>query len=568
MKLHLHQPNIQIGNLSQSFEYIKNLVECPKEGLHIFPELFLGSYSSQDIYLVSTFISDYQEMIKDITKLFEKSKKIPKTAFLVGGLYYKLSGNKLITIENSAYFGILGGKFEVVYSKRLIPSYDIFSEKRYFTPGNKNGVINYNGRNIFLMICEDMWYNEHYSQNDPVCEIEKKIEKGLKIDLAINLSSSPFNLGKRYRRLMRARDVSNRINAPLVYINKLGADDEIIFDGSSFVIDKDIILGSSPYFNSEVLSVNLADSYSKDNQNYPIDCLDNRVINLRLRELSDSICKEVVDAISFGLVEFARKCRFNNFVVALSGGVDSTLVLTLAALALRSTDKLVAIYMEGKYSSNINISLCSKLCKNLGVPLLFSPIKFLHSTTRNLFLESLGELSDIADENMQSRLRSLILCTYSNSHNAMILNTSNKSEIAMGYSTLYGDSVGALSIIGDLYKTEIYSICKYINTIEKNIIPMEIIDRPPSAELYENQKDLDRLPDYNCLDAIIESIMTLNLSSMEIIGMGFKAKDVELVTKLYKSSQFKRRQFCPIIKVKERSFGMGYQMPITSKFKI
>jgi NAD+ synthase (glutamine-hydrolysing) len=253
----------------------------------------------------------------------------------------------------------------------------------------------------------------------------------------------------------------------------------------------------------------------------------------------------------------------NKFLVALSGGIDSALVLTIAKLALKTGQSLEAIYMPSIFSAPLSTQLCEELCHNLGLPLSYLPIKFLHSSVKNAFQGTFQEkFEGFVDENIQSRLRGTLLYTRSNQTGAMVLNTSNKSELAVGYSTQYGDSVGALSILGDLYKTEVYQLCDFINNRFNHPIPAAIIERGPSAELRENQLDQDSLPPYSRLDGMLEGILSYRFGKSELMKLGFAENEVIKVLELYSKSEYKRRQFCPILKVKAKSFGFGYRVPI------
>jgi NAD+ synthase (glutamine-hydrolysing) len=270
--------------------------------------------------------------------------------------------------------------------------------------------------------------------------------------------------------------------------------------------------------------------------------------------------------LTFGIQEYANKCGFNKFLVALSGGIDSALVTAIVRLSLREGQSIEAVYMPGLYSAEDSYNWSLELCKNLGIPFKVQPIKFLHRTICNDFKQNFSEeLSGLSDENIQSRLRGALIYARSNQTGAMVLNTSNKSEIAVGYSTLYGDSVGALSVLGDLYKSEVFALSNYINTIHKNLIPEGIITRPPSAELRENQKDSQSLPPYERLDAMLEGILSYRLGLKELQGSGFLRDELEKVYGLYTKSEYKRKQFCPIVKVRAKSFGFGYRIPICKK---
>lgn len=291
--------------------------------------------------------------------------------------------------------------------------------------------------------------------------------------------------------------------------------------------------------------------------------------SLKLSRLNDDECEEILQAILFGISDYSLKNRINKYTIALSGGMDSSLVLVILKLLKdqRKYDlEVEAVFMPGFYSSTLSYDLSYDLCRNLGVKLTSFPIKFIHSAIRNAYKDCFNVVLDgIADENIQSRLRGTMIYTRSNEKGSAVINTSNKSEIAVGYSTLYGDSVGALSILGDLYKSEVFDLADYINRKFNNIIPIDIITRPPSAELRENQEDSQSLPPYERLDPILEALLSFRFSPLDLIKKGHQANEVAKVFQLINRSEYKRKQFCPIIKLKPKSFGFGHRVPISKK---
>jgi NAD+ synthase (glutamine-hydrolysing) len=285
---------------------------------------------------------------------------------------------------------------------------------------------------------------------------------------------------------------------------------------------------------------------------------------LALKKLSNEDCAEVFSALGFGIQDYAAKNKLQNFCVALSGGVDSALVLTLMKLHLKPNQTLEAVFMPGHFSATLSYDLCVELTKNLGVPLKVMPIKFLHNNIKMQYRDIFGEdLQGLADENIQSRLRGALIYTRANAKNCMVLNTSNKSEIAVGYTTMYGDAVGALSVLGDLFKGEVYDLCHYINQNYNAVIPKDLIERAPSAELRDNQKDEDSLLPYPELDALLEGICSGEFSTTELVKLGFDQKAINKIYRLYENSEYKRKQFCPILKLKSKSFGHGHRVPIS-----
>lgn len=585
MQTFIHQTHHTIADFDNIYNYIEKVLLQKSNGyeLHIFPELFLTGYPLQDLCLQKEFIDKYIELKAKINKLSLSLEKNSNKLLLVGGLEYKLDTLGLpLSIENSILKIFPSTSLEKVYTKQLLPNYDIFDEEKYFRKGKESSYIKFANQNIGLLICEDMWVSSHH-QNDPVKSLKDLISKDdISLDLVVNLSASPFHLGKEEKRNLRASEISHYFRAPFAYVNRVGGEDEILFDGSSFIMAGDNIIKEARPYTSDIISFSTPlNEQIYDTKSHQIDKVDNTWESLftpqfakgstppRLQTWSDEECDIILRSLGFGIQEYAKKCGMKNFLIALSGGMDSALVLTIVKLFLKDNQKLEAIYMPGFFSAGLSYDLSYELCKNLGIPLVTQPIKFMHSTIKNNYKESFGvELDGLADENIQSRLRGSLLYARSNHTGAMVLNTSNKSEIAVGYSTLYGDSVGAISVLGDLYKSEVFRLARYINDKFDNIIPEEVITRPPSAELREDQEDSQSLPPYEILDPILDGFLSNSYSINDLIKSGFDKKDVDKAYKLYTRSEYKRNQFCPIIKVKAKSFGFGYRQPICKKNSI
>ncbi len=568
MRIHLHQTHNQLADFKGVYKELKQTLSNGPKGLHLYPELFLTGYPLQDLCLQLPFIEAYGELLKKINSFSKSLEANPEMKILLGALDYEFQDAKHPhSIKNIMFEISPGEELKKIYTKQLLPNYDIFDERKYFHPGSETGTIEFNDLKIGLLICEDMWPSSFYKK-DPVRELEKISD----LDLAINLSASPFHISKHEARLQRASEISNRLKIPFYYVNRVGGEDEILFDGRSFAVDGDRLIGEAskyekdlleldysprgPYRELEYKNLNTWENLFKENLT--------KQNPSSLNTLSDNELDEIIEALNFGVQEYARKNGFSKFLVALSGGIDSSLVLTLLKLGLKQGQEIEALYMPGIYSAGISHDLSRELAKNLNIPLKVLPIKFLHSTCRNAFSHELGSaLEGLADENIQSRLRGTLLYARSNQTNAMVINTSNKSEIAVGYSTQYGDSVGAISMLGDLYKTEVFSLTKYINRKYGNLIPEGIITRSPSAELRAEQKDEDSLPPYKNLDAILEGLLTYRFTVKELEEKGFSRQEIEKTVNLYTRSEYKRSQFCPIIKVKSKSFGCGYRVPLT-----
>ena len=561
MKIHLHQTHQTIADFTEIFTYLHQQLLSGKSGLHLFPECYLNGYPLQDLCLQQSYIDHYQQILRKIDQFCGQMELDSDTLFLLGGLEYQRSASGIPQkIFNALYTLSPGQPLVAVYRKQLLPSYDIFDESKYFTPGIQNKTLYFQKKKIGLLICEDMWPSLAY-QRDP---ISQWVEDQEQLDLIINLSASPFHLEKAESRIRRAQEISHLLQAPFAYVNRVGGEDEILFDGGSFVANGDDVLVQCPYFHADHQSLDLPHSQKSlpskatttinaettlPNWESLFAARLNKKNPSRLLPWPPQQLEMAIQAMQFGLQEYARKNGFQRFLLALSGGIDSALVLAVAKLGLRPPQSIEALYMPGPFSSHLSYELSQELCQNLGVPCKTLPIKFLYATCRNTFITSLETpLTGLADENIQGRLRSTLLYARSNQTAAMVLNTSNKSELSVGYSTQYGDSVGAISLLGDFYKSEVYQLAHYLNENHAAPIPLGIIQRPPTAELKADQKDSDWLPEYPVLDAILEGLLSYRMNPEDLIQFGHQRQDVEKVVYLHTQSEFKRAQFCPIYK--------------------
>lgn len=573
MKIVMHQTHHNVADFKGVLNYLKSQdysAESPE--LHLYPETYTTGYPLQDIVLQRSFRDSHEHLMSELQK-WSLSLKNQNICILFGGLKYSfqnLEDEIPSRIENVIYKLEAGKDIEAVYTKMLLPNYDIFDEKKYYSEGKEAKFISWKDKKIGLLICEDMWHSTQHEVN-PVQSLK---ELNQTLDLVVNLSASPYNLYKTEKRKARAKDISKILQAPFFYVNRVGAEDEIIFDGNSFAVNGSNDLTQAQAFKADKLEFELPE-YTGESFDEKL-AVENTWEGLfaagietknkipRLKALEDNHCQEIIDALTFGVQEYLNKAYFNKFVVALSGGLDSALVLALLKLSLKEGQSLEAIYMPSEFSRQISLDASQKMCENLKIPLNILPITPLHHQARSMFKEDLGEeLQGLADENIQSRLRGLLLFARSNQSDALVINTSNKSELSVGYSTIYGDSVGAISLLGDIYKSEAYQIAKYINKKYGDYIPVEIIDRPPSAELREDQVDTDSLPPYDVLDTILEGILSYRLSGEQLVELGLPKDSVESVLNLYRKTEFKRAQFCPILKIKSKSFGFGYRVPIS-----
>jgi NAD+ synthase (glutamine-hydrolysing) len=576
MQIHLHQTHHDIADFEGIFSDLKQKVSLNEDniGIHLFPELYLTGYPLADMVVQRPFIEQYLEFLERINAWSHTLSENYQIHAMLGGLYYDFDGNNLPEkIFNVIYLLTPGKPLQKIYTKILLPNYDIFDEEKYFTAGQEARIIEICDLRIGVLICEDMWISSNH-RIDPVKELQSLIKKTRPIDLVINLSGSPFHLGKDKKRLARGIEVSNSLKAPFYYVNRVGGEDEILFDGGSFAVNSNQILFQGNLFIEDSKSLNIPQFTLAEKSNEFIILentwedlfkanLDLSTKPVSLNKISDEEMETLLQSLIFGLQEYARKCGFSKFLVALSGGIDSSLALTIVKLALKPGQEIEALHMPSIFSSSESYELSAKICENLKIPLKIIPIKFFHAAIKNSFTDSIGqEIEGLADENIQSRLRGSLLYTRSNQSGAMVLNTSNKSEIAVGYSTLYGDSVGAISILGDIYKSEVFDLCRFINKKYDQIIPEGIITREPSAELKANQKDSQSLPSYEKLDAMLEGILSYRYGLKDLHQLGFSKDELNKIYGLYTKSEYKRRQFCPIIKVRAKSFGFGYRVPI------
>ncbi len=577
MQINLHQTHHTIADFNEIFSYLKREEEKGtfENSINLFPELFLCGYPLQDLLLTKEFIRNYHIFLDDI-KTWWKEKKRNNSVLLLGGLDYRIENDIPAQIKNVVLELSDHKSLEVIYTKCLLPSYDIFDEAKYYSPGKEASIWTYQDLSFGILICEDMWFSPHYDFN-PVEKLHE-ISKDKSLNGIFNFSASPFHLGKEKSRMTRAKEISTQFsNIPFYYVNRVGSEDEIVFDGASFILKEQSISHKALSFKGDLITddiqeAKLVDQICEENKStYSFETLFNTQLCYdtnppKLLKFDDDSARTTLHALHLGIMDYANKIGAKKFLVALSGGIDSALVLTLLGLFKSSDQEVEAVYMPSQFSANLSYEISKKLCDNLGIKLTTQPIKFLHSAIRNSFKENFEELDGLADENIQSRIRGALIYARSNQTGSIVINTSNKSELAVGYSTLYGDSVGAISPLGDLYKSEVFELCRYINKSYQDIIPEEVINRPPSAELREDQKDEQSLPPYEVLDAILEGYLSYKYDMKDLIDLGFNVDDVAKVVRLNNLSEYKRAQFCPIIKLKAKSFGFGRRIPITKKF--
>ena len=541
MKIGIGQINSTIGDFSGNREKILKVAKrAKKEGadLIVFPEMSLCGYPPNDLLDHDAFA---QENLKSLRLL---QRECPDgIAILVGYVdrNREFSGKSLI---NNAGV-ILDGKIVHTQAKTLLPTYDVFDETRYFEPAPVRSIWEYKGERIGIAICEDIWWETENESGTryPVDPVNDLLGAGATLILAP--SASPFFSGKVKVRHSLISGIGKATGVPVVYVNMVGGNDSLIFDGQSLVTSGDgTLIHSSLAFEEDysVVDINNSTKVSLD-----IDLM-----------------QEIEGALLLGIRDYLKKCGFTRVHLGLSGGIDSALVAALAAKAI-GPEAVTAFGLPSRYSSDGSVDDARKLCENIGIPYFIMPIE----KPFEAFLETLephfeGYDPDVTEENLQARIRGTLLMAYSNKTGSLLLVTGNKSELATGYCTLYGDMCGSLAVIGDLFKTEVYALCRHLNR-NGEMIPEGIITKPPSAELRPDQKGEDSLPPYDLLDQVLDHYLLRSETGEEIVGHGFDRALVEQVLGLVGRAEYKRRQAPPVLKVSRKAFGTGRRMPIARK---
>ncbi|MCB0547530.1 MAG: NAD+ synthase [Phaeodactylibacter sp.] len=543
MKIAIAQLNFHIGNFEGNLGKMLWAVKEAKSqgaGLVCFAELATVGYPPRDFLEFEDFIELAEHSVQELAKAAQG------IAIVVG------SPTKNPVVEgkdhyNAAYF-LAEGKVQHVQYKTLLPTYDIFDEYRYFEPATEWKVVEYQGKRIALTICEDIWNIGNENPLYTVCPMDQMITQ--RPDFILNLSASPFSYTQAKTRIRIVKANVLRYGIPMFYVNHCGAQTELIFDGGSLVVSPDEhVFDEMPYFEECIRTYDLDEVKKGGREN----------------EQPKEKMRLMHDALVTGIRDYFRKLGFRRAILGLSGGIDSALATVLAARAL-GPDNVRVLLMPSQFSSGHSIHDARQLAENLGIQYDIIPIEGIY----NAFTEALkpqfwGQEFNIAEENLQARARGNLLMAMSNKFGNILLNTSNKSEAAVGYGTLYGDMCGGLSVIGDLYKTEVFEMARYINR-DGEVIPENTITKPPSAELRPNQKDTDSLPPYEELDEILFQYIEKRKSPQDIIEMGYEEKLVRRVLRLVNINEFKRHQMAPVLRVSEKAFGMGRRMPIVGKY--
>ena len=551
MRIAIAQLNPIVGDIEGNAERILEAAQTAfNRGAELLltPELSLCGYPPRDLLLNLGFV---EKMSRQLQLL---SQQLPeKLAVLVG--FVEKNPSATVRGEKPLFNSIAllkSQEIKQIFTKRLLPTYDVFDEDRYFASGKESQYFQLTENNVKIgvTICEDVWNDEQfwgqrqYAVN-PIADLAN-----LGVDLIVNLSASPYSVGKQKLRESLLSHSATRYNLPIVYVNQVGGNDDLIFDGDSVAFNR----------QGEVIYRAQAFTSSLELIEFNQDLLPAVIHPLPVDE-----DEEIYQALVLGVRDYVQKCGFKRVIFGLSGGIDSSLVAAIATDAL-GKENVLAVMMPSPYSSDHSISDAVALVNNLGIKSEKLAIKEI-MTAYDQLLDGLFAGTDfgIAEENLQSRIRGNLLMALSNKFGHLLLSTGNKSEMAVGYCTLYGDMNGGLAVIADVPKTRVYSLCRWLNR-HGEIIPLNVINKAPSAELKPNQKDQDSLPPYEILDAILALLIDRHQSAEQIIAAGFEPEIVQKVIKLVKNAEFKRKQAPPGLKISDRAFGTGWRMPIASRW--
>lgn len=557
MKILAAQINPIVGDLKGNFEKVASIIlKNSFQDIIVFPELTLIGYPPNDLLLRKGFVEEQQDYLEQIRSLTLMN---PNLHIVIGGVCRNERVGK--PFHNTA-FVYRDGQEILRYHKQLLPTYNVFDENRYFEAGhNEQTNFFYLDQTLIgILICEDCWNNEAITKaplysTDPVHTLTNGAGD---LSLVITLNASPSHVGKNFERYEMYKTLSKRCGPAFLYVNQVGAQDDLVFDGHSFYVNGDFIEFASGYIE----------------ENFYIEINENKKQNLPLKVPQRNYWYNMMEHLKLGLKDYCAKTGFKSVVVGSSGGIDSALVLAIAKEAL-GAENVFAVTMPSKYSSSGSVDDSVTLCNNLGISLFARPIKEDVTVSIESFEDSFAALpSRLTIENMQARIRGRILMEFSNHFGAMVLSTGNKSESSVGYCTLYGDTNGGLALISDLYKMEVYGLAKFYNEQKgDNVIPKNIIDKAPSAELWEGQKDEDSLPPYPILDAVLKLYLENDyLSNDEREQLVDKISvmsinDIKRILNMVDKAEFKRKQCPPTIRVHNRAWGFGRNLPIAKKVK-
>ena len=558
MKIALAQQNYHIGNFeANTIKIITAIQQAEAQGadLVVFTELSICGYPPRDFLEFADFVKKSQACIQTIlpyTKNIGVVLGCPTVNPIADGK----------DLYNSAYVlhqeRIIG-----VQHKTLLPTYDVFDEYRYFEPAHEWNCITFKNKKLAITVCEDIW-NLGDNPLYKICPMDELVKQSP--DVMINISASPFDYTHVEDRKAIIKKNAAKYKLPMVYCNTVGSQTEIVFDGGSIVMDaSQNIVAELNYFQEDLQIVELL-----DNGNFAQNII-TPAVDVPNQELAPTNYEallhtdKIYNAIVMGIRDYFQKMGFKKAILGSSGGIDSAVTLALACQAL-GAENVIAVLMPSQFSTDHSVSDAEQLSKNLGNPYHTVAIKPIF----DVFMQQLQPIYkdlpfSLAEENIQARSRGNVLMAIANKFNYILLNTSNKSELATGYGTLYGDMAGGIAVLGDTYKMQVYALANYVNR-NQEIIPNHIIHKAPSAELRPNQKDSDSLPDYSILDQILYQYIERRQGPDEIKAMGFDAALVDRTLKMVNTNEYKRNQFCPIIRVSSKAFGVGRRMPIVGKY--
>ena len=556
MKICLAQINPTVGAFEQNVKKICRFINTAKKkgaDLIVFPEMCIVGYPPKDLLELSGFVDS------NLKALEEVRNNVTGISAIVG-FVDRNAGQRGKNLYNAAAY--INNK-EIVsrHYKSLLPTYDVFDEDRYFEPAHSISLAKISGRKSGISICEDAWganiiWHGKIHHKDPV---ESMIRQGAEI--IINISASPFTIGKQDERLKMLTSHAKKYNVPIVFVNQIGGNDDLVFDGNSLVINKKgVIVDKALSFEEDLLMVEFKGPDISAGGSKPSS------VGKRTQAGADEgEIESVYDALVLGTRDYVRKCGFKKAVIGLSGGIDSAVTAVIAARAL-GKGKVLGVTMPSGFSSKGSVKDSKALAKRLGIAFENIPIKSVYNAyTRTLSDMFTGLPFDVTEENLQARIRGKILMAISNKYGYLVLTTGNKSELAVGYCTLYGDMCGGLAVISDIPKTMVYDIAEYINR-KKEIIPIDTIEKPPSAELRPDQKDQDSLPPYDILDGVLRAYVEESKDIDDIVGIGFNETLVKDIIKKVDTNEYKRKQAAPGLKVTSKAFGTGRRMPLAQRY--
>lgn len=551
MKIAIAQLNYIVGDFDYNRKLIlEGIAKASGNGVNLilFSELSICGYPPLDLLERKVFIEKSTLSIENL------SAEMPDNiGVIIGGPEYndRKEGKLLF---NSAYF-LFNGKVEGVFRKSLLPTYDIFDEYRYFEPGKEFKILNFKGKKIAVTVCEDLWDDQPVENQfarsrlytvNPMKELMK-----YQPDFIVNIAASPFAFDRQKVKRDIFTEKAKKHDIPVFMVNQAGANTELIFDGGSLAVSSNgSIFQQLKFFENDYAEFELEDviNYTSESET----------------ELPDKI-KLMHDGLILGIRDYFLKSGFSKATLGLSGGIDSAVTLALASEAL-GNENLHVLLMPSQYSSDHSINDSEQMAEKLGIKYDIISIEALFNQYKELMQPVfLDKPEDVSEENIQSRIRATLLMALSNKLGNILLNTSNKSETAVGYGTLYGDMAGGLSVLGDVYKTDVFTLAKYINR-DDELIPINIITKPPSAELRPDQKDSDSLPEYDILDSILERYIEKQLSDDDIIKEGFDADTVKRVIRMVNNNEYKRYQTPPILRISSKAFGVGRRIPLVAKY--